>query len=94
MVRENQIGICYRTERILAQSYRNKNVLIKLVSNAFQMSELVVVAYGSTNRKTFTGSVSALTADDIQRNKSNNILSSLQGTIPGLRLENKSQRDG
>ena len=84
----------YRTERILAQSYRNKNVLIKLVSNAVQMSELVVVAYGSTNRKTFTGSVSALTADDIQRNKSNNILSSLQGTIPGLRLENKSQRDG
>ena len=65
----------YRTERILAQSYRNKNVLIKLVSNAVQMSELVVVAYGSTNRKTFTGSVSALTADDIQRNKSNNILS-------------------
>ncbi len=58
------------------------------------MSELVVVAYGAADRRTFTGSVSAITAYDIQQNKSNNILNSLQGTIPGLQLESKSSRSG
>ena len=78
----------FKKHSILAKEGINKELKIVLYPNIVEMQQLVVVAYGTTDRKTYTGSVASLSADDIQRNKSNNVLTSLQGIVPGLQLEN------
>ena len=84
----------FKKHSILAKEGINKELKIVLYPNIVEMQQLVVVAYGTTDRKTYTGSVASLSADDIQRNKSNNVLTSLQGIVPGLQLENKSLGNG
>ncbi|WP_436418702.1 SusC/RagA family TonB-linked outer membrane protein [Petrimonas sp.] len=67
---------------------------ITMESSSIAMSELMVVAYGTTDKRTYTGSVATVNAESITRNRSNNVLSSLQGLVPGIQLENKSRRGG
>lgn len=67
---------------------------IVLQTASIEMAEVMVVAYGTTDRRTYTGSVSTMNSQDILKNKSNNVLSALQGVVPGIQLENKSRAGG
>lgn len=69
---------------------KSNTINIKMEDSSIAMSELMVVAYGTTDKRTYTGSVATVNAESIARNRSNNVLSSLQGLVPGIQLENKS----
>lgn len=67
---------------------------IKLEPVAMNIDQIVVVAYGTSSKKAMTGSVSSLNSDVISRNKSNNVIGSLQGIVPGLQMTSKAGSGG
>lgn len=67
---------------------------IKLEPSNLNIDEVVVVAYGTSSKKAMTGAVTSVSSDAITRNKSNNVISSLQGMVPGLQMTSKAGSGG
>lgn len=68
--------------------------MIKLEPANVDIDEVVVVAYGTSSKKAMTGAVTSVNSDMIVRNKSNNVLNSLQGMVAGLQMNSKSRGGG
>lgn len=54
------------------------------------LDELVVVGYGTQNRENLTGAIGHIIADDIASRPTPNIISALQGLMPGLNVKPNS----
>lgn len=85
-------GYIIQSIKITAET--EEKLIVRLTPAIMQMTELMVIAYGTANKKTYTGSVATITSEDLQRTRSNSVLNSLQGTIPGLQLQNKASGGG
>lgn len=60
------------------------NVSIVLGGAQQAMDEVIVVAYGTTKRETFTGAATVIKSDEIGRQQISNISKSLEGLAPGI----------
>jgi TonB-linked SusC/RagA family outer membrane protein len=67
---------------------------VALVPDIQQLGEVVVVAYGTQRKETLTGSVSAVTNQEIVTTKNENVQNMLTGKIPGLRVQQRSSEPG
>ena len=67
---------------------------IKLESRVEQMDEVVVVGYGTQNRRSVTGSIAKVDKTVLQNTPRSNVATALQGTVPGLQVVNKSGTPG
>lgn len=75
--------IAYKTQSIKAQR-EPMNIVLK--EDAQKLDEVVVVGFGTQKKVNLTGSVSAVTGDDISKRPVANAAILLQGQIPGLRV--------
>lgn len=75
--------IGYKTQSIKAQR-EPMNIVLK--EDAQKLDEVVVVGFGTQKKVNLTGSVSAVTCDDISKRPVANAAILLQGQIPGLRV--------
>ena len=75
--------IGYKTQSIKAQ---REPMYIVLKEDAQKLDEVVVVGFGTQKKVNLTGSVSAVTGDDISKRPVANAAILLQGQIPGLRV--------
>ncbi|MFK2042183.1 SusC/RagA family TonB-linked outer membrane protein [Bacteroides fragilis] len=75
--------IGYKTQSIKAQR-EPMNIVFK--EDAQKLDEVVVVGFGTQKKVNLTGSVSAVTGDDISKRPVANAAILLQGQIPGLRV--------
>src|SRR5690606_15015630 len=57
---------------------------ITLAPDFGNLDAVTVIAYGTTSRRTSTGSTASITSEDISRAPVNNVLEALQGQIAGL----------
>jgi TonB-linked SusC/RagA family outer membrane protein len=48
------------------------------------LDEVIVVAYGTTTKKSFTGSAAVIKADEITKNQSSNITNNIAGKVSGV----------
>lgn len=65
----------------------NRKVIdITLLPDLTQLEEVVVVAYGTTNKSAFTGSAAFIEPEKIQQAASSNISNALQGLSPGVQV--------
>ena len=69
-------------------------VLIQLKSDVQQMSDVIVVGYGTQRKATVTGSVSQVSGDEVAKSPSPNLANSLQGRLPGLTANQRSGTPG
>lgn len=67
---------------------------IKLESKIELMDEVVVVGYGTQNRRSVTSSISKMDKTILQNTPRANVATALQGTVPGLQVVNKSGTPG
>ena len=67
---------------------------ISLEADQDFLDEVVVIGYGSVRRKDLTGSVSQISANQIQKASASNILQTLEGRIPGLSITPDSGSPG
>jgi outer membrane receptor for Fe3+-dicitrate len=57
---------------------------VQLKASINNLNEVVVVAYGTANKATYTGSASVVNAADLEKRQVSNISRTLQGIVPGL----------
>ncbi|WP_262247490.1 SusC/RagA family TonB-linked outer membrane protein [Parapedobacter soli] len=67
-------------------------VTLQLAEN--QLDEVVVVGYGTQRKANLTGSVSAVSATDIAKRSVASLSTALQGTMPGVTIQQTSGQPG
>jgi TonB-linked SusC/RagA family outer membrane protein len=67
---------------------------VQMASDAKQLSEVVVVAYGIADKRSFTGSVGEISSDAIQKRPLTNVSNALVGTIAGVQTNAASGQPG
>lgn len=70
------------------------NIQIALNQSDIAMSEVLVVAYGKATRQSLTGSVSAITAKDIEKRAVTSVTGVLEGSAPGVMVNNTYGQPG
>jgi TonB-linked SusC/RagA family outer membrane protein len=70
------------------------NYNIKLVSDQKQLNDVVVIGYGSTSKRTVTGSISSVKASDIQDRAVTGLDQALQGQVAGVQVTSSSGTPG
>src|SRR5699024_9872912 len=82
----------YKSQTIAVKG--NSNLRISLASTATGLNQLVVVGYGTQKKKDLTGAISSLDFDNIENTPTKNILSAMQGRIPGMQVVSNSGAPG
>ena len=67
---------------------------IQLVANSSDLSQVMVVGYGTQSRKKVTGAISTVNGDDIKNTPAVSFDAMLQGRIPGVTVQNSSGEPG
>lgn len=90
VLRVSYIG--YKTETLpLGKNYKLVNVHLTPQEN--MMDEVVVTGYQTLKRESATGSYQTITADDIDKRFTGNLVSNLEGKVPGLVGAEKGEKD-
>ena len=84
--------IGFSTQEVAIDNQTIVDVL--LAPDLEQLEEVVVVGYSTQKKATLTGAVSAIKSEDIVRTKNENVLNSLTGKLPGVRIVQKSSAPG
>lgn len=71
-----------------------RNVKVTLQSTDHSLDEVMVVAYGTQTRSSFTGSAAVVSAEDISKKISTNVADALVGSVPGLQITGSSGQPG
>jgi TonB-linked SusC/RagA family outer membrane protein len=77
--------------RLTSASQTNK---IVMQSSDKNLSEIVVVGYGTQKKATFSGSVAGMSGKDITKSPALNVTNSLAGSVPGLVVVGQSGEPG
>lgn len=67
---------------------------VTMASDATQLSEVVITAYGVSDKRSFTGSVGEVNSDQIQKRPLANVSNALVGTISGVQTTTSSGQPG
>jgi TonB-linked SusC/RagA family outer membrane protein len=70
------------------------NMKIVLESDGRNIDEVVVVAFGTATKESFTGSATTIKADDIAKVQTSNALEALNGKVTGMQMVNASGQPG
>ncbi|HSC52666.1 MAG TPA: TonB-dependent receptor [Phnomibacter sp.] len=71
-----------------------ESINVSLVRATSNLDEVVVVAYGTAKKETLTGSVSTVSAKQLQRRPITNATAALEGNVPGLVTTSASGQPG
>jgi len=82
----------YKTERVDIR--KEAMVAVTMLEDAKLMDEVVVTGYGTSRKRDVTGSIVSVDGDDIKNTPTNNVVSSLQGKVPGLMVVNTGEAGG
>lgn len=84
------IGYTTQEEPVGGRSQINVN----LVADIKALQEVVVVGYGKENRRDLVGSISKVSSEDLNRQKTTSVTEALQGMASGLYIRNSSGHPG
>ena len=79
----------YETKTVAIEGRSKIDIVLKEKSQ--NLEEVVVVGYGTMKKRDVTGSISSLSAKDIEQNQPINIASALQGKVSGLEIMSSSE---
>ncbi len=70
--------------------------IIKVVMNpnSIMLDETMIVAYGTANKSSFTGSVATVSSESIEKLQISNVSKALEGTAPGVQVAMQSGQPG
>jgi len=70
----------YKTKEVVAEAKLD----VSMALDPAKLDEVMVIGYGTTTRRLSTGSQAGITAKDIENQPVTNVLSTLQGRLPGV----------
>jgi TonB-dependent starch-binding outer membrane protein SusC len=71
-----------------------RTINVKLIEDAVNLNEVVVVGYGTQRKPDLTGAINVVGAADIAKRQSIDVLDALQGQSPGLQIAQESGEPG
>ena len=84
------VGMTTRNVAINGQ----KTVNVSLSESAVNLDDVVVIGYGKQSRATVTSAITKVKAEDMAIAPSHNVMSMLQGKVPGMQVNFSSGRPG
>jgi len=85
--------IGYATREVKANTMAGLFV-IKMVEDISRLDEVKIVAYGTTTKRLSTGDQTSISATDIAKYPTTNVLDVLQGSVPGLAIYKNTGNPG
>lgn len=82
--------IGYQTQKVAVAT----NLKIKLKPDTQQLDEVLVVAYGTTKKSSFTGSASVVRSDEIKKFQGTGFTDTLQGLTAGVNVSQDASNPG
>ena len=85
--KDPEIALSYigmKDKVLKARSIKGKNVTITMQTNEIMMNDILVTGYQNIKRKNATGSYQTITAKDMDERYTGDIVSNLEGKVPGL----------
>ena len=76
--------IGFQTSEIPIPINTSNEIIIQLKADANSLNEVQVIGYGTTTKRLNTGSVSTVSAIDLEKQPVTNVLSALEGRAPGV----------
>ena len=89
-LRVSYVGMTTQEVKIL----RDKPMKIVLVEDGLALDEVVVTAYGTQKKGSFTGSSATIKAEKLENLQVSNIAKALEGTAPGVQIAMQSGQPG
>lgn len=84
--------IGYNTEEIAVNNRSNLQIMLK--ENSELLEEVVVVAYGTAKKSSFTGSAEVVKQDRIEKRVVADVSKALEGTVAGVQMTSGSGQPG
>ncbi len=85
-------AVGFTTQEVVITSFSGNSV--KLLPNASSMNEVVVVGYTTQKRVSLTSAISTISGDQLVTTKNENILNTMTGKVPGLRVVQNTSEPG
>src|SRR5690606_28095215 len=82
----------YQEQEVQVQS--SDDLLIRLLSEASDLEQVVVIGYGAQKKKLTTGANLRVEGDDLEKRNQVNPLQALQGQAPGVSISSTSGQPG
>lgn len=80
----------YNSQTVTLQN----NMVIRLHSTSSDLDDLVVVAYGTANKESLTGSVAVVGSKEIEDRPVTSVTAALEGNAPGVQVNNSTGTPG
>lgn len=78
-----------KTEIIpITNQNRSSEIIVHLKNDNYQLEQVVVTGYGTARKRDLTGAIVSVSGEELKNAPTNNVMSSLQGKIPGLMVTN------
>ncbi len=90
----NQVTASYVGMVSKAMNVTGKYLTIALQLDARNLDEVVVVAYGTAKKSTFTGSAATVSSKSIGKLQVSNVSKALEGAAPGVQVASQSGQPG
>ena len=71
-----------------------RNMAITMTANASDLDEVMVVAYGTAKKSTFTGSAAVLNSEEIEKVQVTNAVDALKGKVSGVQINTATGQPG
>ena len=72
-----------------------RNVInVQMATEMVGLEEVIVIAYGTTRRESFTGVADVINAEKIERRQVSNVSKALEGTAPGIQVTSGGGQPG
>jgi TonB-linked SusC/RagA family outer membrane protein len=84
--------IGYGTQEVNAAGRSTIN--ISMVADQTQLNEVLIVAYGTSNKTTYTGSSAQISSKDFDKRPITNVLSAVAGSAPGIQATSSDGAPG
>ena len=70
------------------------SLIIRLLEDNQALQEVVVVGYGTQKKESLSGAITAIRSEEINTTKTENLISNLQGKMPGLLIRQQTGEPG
>ena len=87
------IGMKTATHTVVAADFE-KGLDVTLISDNNFLEQVVVTGYGTSRKRDLTGSIASVSGEQLKTAPSGNVISGLQGKIPGLMVTNSGAAGG
>ncbi|MGO3654926.1 MAG: SusC/RagA family TonB-linked outer membrane protein [Sphingobacterium sp.] len=78
----------------VARNNQTNSILVRLEANDTDLDEVVVIGYGTAQKKDLTGAISSVDGEDIAVRKTTQLSQALQGAVPGVMATRSNNAPG